>query len=105
MDKYSSDRSNRGISTGTELESKNAAHADRVVFRQVETNKGTKMVDFKGNVTTQKKFATLYKIRMTPTIWVVDGDGNALAEPIVGLSTPDYYGFYIDKAIDESLKK
>ena len=81
------------------------ANAPRVLFRQVETNKPVKMVDFKGDATTHRKFAAQYKIKLTPTIWFVDGDGNGLAEPIVGLTTPDYYGYYLDKAIEESLAK
>ena len=84
---------------------KDPANAGRVVFRQVEINKQDKMVDFKGDVTTHRKFAQRYKIRLTPTIWFVDGDGNPLAEAIVGLRTPDYYGYYLEQAIDESLKK
>lgn len=84
---------------------KNPANAGRVVFRQVEIDKQDKMIDWKGDVTTHRKFAQRYKIRLTPTIWFVDGDGNTLVEPIVGLRTPDYYGYYLEQAIDESLKK
>ena len=84
---------------------KDPSNAGRVVFRQVEINKQDKMVDFKGDVTTHRKFAQRYKIRLTPTIWFVDGDGNPLAEAIIGLRTPDYYGYYLEQAIDESLKK
>ena len=84
---------------------KDPANAGRVVFRQIEIDRHDKMVDFKGEVTTHRKFAQRYKIRLTPTIWFVDGNGNTLAEPIVGLRTPDYYGFYLEQAIDESLKK
>ncbi len=82
-----------------------AANAVRVMFRQVETDRMTKMVSFNGEVLRHRQFAQKYRIKLTPTIWIVDGDGNALADPIVGLTTPDYYGYYIDKAIDESLKK
>ena len=84
---------------------KDPANTARVVFRQVEIDKQDRMVDFKGDVTTHRKFAQRYKIRLTPTIWFVDGDGNTLAEPIIGLRTPDYYGYYLEQAIDESLKK
>ena len=82
-----------------------AANADRILFRQVETDKPTRLVDFNGDVTTHRKLAARYKVRLTPTIWFVDGDGNVLHDPIVGLTTPDYYGYYLDRAIDESLKK
>ena len=81
------------------------ANAARVMFRQVETDRMTKMVDFKGEPLRHRQFAARYKIKLTPTIWIVDGDGNSLADPIVGLTTPDYYGYYLDRAIDEAGKK
>lgn len=84
---------------------RNAANANRVMFRQVETDRTTKMVDFKGEPIRHRQFAMRYKIKLTPTIWIVDGDGNSLGDPIVGLTTPDYYGYYLDKAIDDALKK
>jgi thioredoxin-related protein len=81
------------------------AYANRVIFRQVETNKSNRLVDFGGRSTTHREFAARYKIRLTPTIWFVDGDGNALAEPIVGLPTIDFYGAYLDQSIADSLAK
>lgn len=81
------------------------AYADRVLFRQVEIDRADRLVDFGGHLTTHREFASRYKIRLTPTIWFVDGDGNELVEPIVGLRTVDFYGFYLDQAITEALAK
>ena len=81
------------------------ANANRVLFRQVETDQSYRLVDFSGSVTTHRKFASRYKIQLTPTIWLVDGDGNVLVEPIVGLRTVDFYGAYLDQAIADSLAK
>ena len=81
------------------------ANADRVLFRQVEIDKPTKLVDFKGEATTHRKFAQRYKIDLTPTIWFVDGEGRTLADPIVGLPTIDFYGAYLDQRIDDSLAR
>jgi thioredoxin-related protein len=81
------------------------AYAGRVLFRQVEIDKALRLVDFGGRATTHREFASRYKIRLTPTIWFVDGEGNALTEPITGLRTADFYGFYLDQAIADSLAK
>ena len=81
------------------------AYAGRVLFRQVEIDKPLRLVDFGGRVTTHREFAARYKIRLTPTIWFVDGEGTALAEPIVGLPTIDFFGAYIDQRIADSLAK
>ena len=81
------------------------AYAGRVLFRQIEIDKALRLVDFGGRATTHREFASRYKIRLTPTIWFVDGEGNALTEPIIGLRTVDFYGFYLDQAITDSLAK
>ena len=84
---------------------RDTAYSGRVVFRQVEIDQPNRLVDFGGRATTHREFASHYKIRLTPTIWFVDGEGNALAKPIVGLPTIDFYGAYLDQAIADSLAK
>ena len=81
------------------------AYAGRVLFRQVEIDKPLRLVDFAGRATTHRDFAARYRIRLTPTIWFVDGEGTALAEPIVGLPTIDFFGAYLDQRIGDSLAK
>lgn len=84
---------------------RNPGYADKVVFRQVDMRSNNKLLDFSGNATTYARFARLHKIVLTPTIKLFDADGNSLTEPLVGLSTPDFYGVYLDRAIDEALAK
>ncbi|MEP7084884.1 MAG: thioredoxin fold domain-containing protein, partial [Betaproteobacteria bacterium] len=81
------------------------AYAGRVMFRHVEIDKPKPLVDFAGNATSHREFASRYKIRLTPTIWFVDRAGNTLAEPIVGLPTLDFFGAYLDQRISDSLVK
>ena len=81
------------------------AYAGRVLFRQVEIDRPDPLVDFAGRATTQQEFASRYQIRLTPTIWFVDGAGNVLADPIVGLPTLDFFGAYLDQSIADSLAK
>ena len=84
---------------------RDSAYAGRVVFRQIEIDKLKPLVDFAGAATSHRDFAARYKIRLTPTIWFVDGAGNTLAEPIVGLPTLDFFGAYLDQRINDSLVK
>ena len=81
------------------------AFAGRAIFRQVEIDQPLQLVDFGGRATTHGAYATRFKVRLTPTIWFVDGDGNALTEPIVGLRTVDFYGWYLEQAIAEAQAK
>ena len=77
----------------------------KVLMRQVEIGASGKLRDFNGKMTTQGDFATLNKVRLTPTIKVYGPDGRELAAPIVGLAIADYYGGYIDDAINQGLDK
>ena len=81
------------------------AYAGRVLFRQVEIDKAKRLVDFAGAATSHRDFASRYNIRLTPTIWFVDGEGRTLGDPLVGLPTIDFYGAYLDQRIDDSLAR
>ncbi len=84
---------------------RNPEYENRVIFRQVDLRSQRKLVDFSGNLTTHAQFCKQHKIKLTPTIKLFDATGNSLTEPLVGLSTPDFYGAYLDAAIDEALGK
>lgn len=81
------------------------AFAARAVFRQVEIDKPDALVDFDGRRTTHRELAARFRVRFTPTIWFVDGEGKPLVEPIVGLRTVDFYGWYLEQAIEQSQQK
>jgi len=84
---------------------RNPEYANKVIFRQVDLHSQRKLVDFSGNETTYARFCRQHKIKLTPTIKLFDAAGNSLTEPLVGLSTPDFYGAYLDAALDEALGK
>lgn len=84
---------------------RNPASNAKVLIRQVEIGADDKLRDFNGKMTTQGDFATLNKVRLTPTIKVYGPDGRELAAPIVGLAIADYYGGYIDDAINQGIEK
>jgi thioredoxin-related protein len=72
---------------------------DRVVYRQVEVDTTDALVDFAGASITHRDLAQRYNIRFTPTVLLVDGDGKPLADPLIGFTSPDFYGAYIEEAI------
>lgn len=81
------------------------AFAARAVFRQVEIDTLDPLVDFEGRASSHRDFAARFNIRFTPTIWFVDAQGKSLVEPIVGLRTPDFYGWYLEQAIADAQAK
>lgn len=84
---------------------RNADYDTKVMMRQIDIGNDAKLLDFKGKLTTQSKFANLHKVRMVPTVKFFDAEGNEMADPIVGLLTPDFYGGYLDSAIEQALAK
>ena len=81
------------------------AYRAKAMFRQIEIDRRIPLVDFDGSRVTHRQFAMRHKITLTPTIHFVDGRGNDLVPPIVGLPTLDFFQSYLDSAIDDSRKK
>lgn len=59
---------------------------------------------FDGRPTTTSRVATRHGDRPAPTV-LLDGKGRMLSKPVVGLTTVDYYGMYLDEAIDTAVAK
>jgi thioredoxin-related protein len=78
---------------------RDAGWARTAIYRQIDADKKTPMKDFEGKATTHEAFVQKMKMQLTPTVAVVDAAGNALAEPIVGVATWDYYGYNVEEAI------
>ncbi len=74
----------------------------RAIYRQVEIDKAESLVDFGGQNITHRDLALRFKVKVTPTLWLVDGRGEALGKPLVGLMTPDFYGAYLERAINDA---
>jgi thioredoxin-related protein len=78
---------------------RDAGWARTAIYRQIDVDKTSALIDFEGNKTTHEKFAIKYKLTFTPTVLVVDSKGAALADPIVGIAGWDFYGTYVEEAI------
>jgi thioredoxin-related protein len=78
---------------------------DRALFRQIEMDRTLPLVDFDGKTTTHEDFAARLRMSLSPTVLVVDGNGSVLSGPLVGLMTVDFYGAYLENALDEAAKK
>lgn len=78
---------------------------DRAIFRQVAIDRTLPVRDFDGTVTTHKAIAERYGVIFSPTVLVIDGRGEKLAEPIIGLTTIDFYGAYVQNALAAGTRK
>lgn len=50
-------------------------------------------------------FARRYGIRFYPSVLMLDRRGQALTEPLIGISSADFYGYYLDQAIEQALTR
>ena len=60
---------------------------------------------FDGQMTTPADQARAWKARFTPTVMFYGPDGRELAERLVGIAVPDFYGEYLEARLAEARKK
>jgi thioredoxin-related protein len=85
--------------------SRNPDYQSKLVMRRVEKTGFTSVKDFDGSTEDHRRFSSEHGIRLVPTVMLFDTKGRRLGKPLVGLTTVDYYGYYLDQAIDEALAK
>lgn len=83
--------------------SRNPEYQGKVVMRRVDGGSGMSLKDFAGRKQGHRQFASAQSVSLTPTVMVFDSQGKPLAKPVVGLTTVDYYGYYLDQAIDQGV--
>lgn len=81
---------------------KDPANAQRALFRQIDLDSDAALTDFAGQATTHRRLARTLGAKFTPTVAVLDAEGRTLGEPIVGMRLADFYGQYVENAIDEA---
>ena len=84
---------------------RNAGYREKLVFLQVNVDSDAKLVDFQGKATTHAAVSRQYRIKQMPTVMLFGSGGESLAEPLVGFTGSDYYGYYLDQRIDTAVAK
>ncbi|TAL86132.1 MAG: hypothetical protein EPN74_05940 [Rhodanobacter sp.] len=84
---------------------RNPDYAGKVLIRQMDMTSSRALVDFRGRATTEQHYAARLKITFAPTVMVFTPDGKPAGKPLVGLGPADYYGGYMDQAIDAGLAR
>lgn len=76
---------------------------DKVVMREVVLDTNATLRDFNGEAVAIRDFAGRYGVRSVPTVIVFDGNGSQVTQPLIGLSGSDFYGLYLEQAIEAGL--
>ncbi|MFQ5642794.1 MAG: thioredoxin family protein [Thiogranum sp.] len=77
----------------------------RVLMRKLVLDPGIRIIDFTGKQTDATHLASRYKVFVTPTLLFVDRHGAELAERMVGVTTLEFYGGYLDQALDTARER
>lgn len=82
---------------------KDPGFASRIVLREVVLDSGFTLRDFSGDTISHGGFADREGVFLVPQVSFFGPTGSALAEPLVGVVTMDFYGWYVDKRINRAL--
>jgi thioredoxin-related protein len=85
--------------------SRNMEYQQKLVMRDIDSRGSTMMRDFDGKLVDHNQFSRKHGVRMVPSVMLFDTEGRRLTKPLIGLSTVDYYGSYLDDAIDQAIDK
>ena len=87
------------------LEPLSADRASHVRLVEVDVTSSAPLSDFAGAKLSQAEFARAQNVRIVPTLGFYGSGGERLAEPLVGLTVPDFYGDYLDARLAEARKR
>ena len=82
---------------------RNADWRAALEFRQITVDDGKSLVDFDGKTVDNIAFAKKRKATFTPTVMVVDGNGQLLGDPLAGVANFDFYGAYVDGLVNKAI--
>jgi hypothetical protein len=76
-----------------------------VLIRKVYIDSEETLRDFSGAPVTGAELAARYGVKLTPIVVFLGPEGEELAERMIGISSPDYYGAYLDEHIATALQQ
>ena len=77
-------------------------YMNKIIIREIQTDSFKTIRDFEGNDIEAMDLAQHYQATLAPTLVFIDSGGRQLVEKMVGVTTPDFYGGYLDRAINQS---
>ncbi len=80
-------------------------YEQRVLMRKLVVDRDSRLIDFAGKPVYVSDLADRYRAFVTPTLLFVDSSGRELAERMVGVTTLEFYGGYLDQALDAAQDK
>lgn len=80
-------------------------YASRIILREVVIDSALTLTDFDGNDLTHGRFAEDRGVMLVPTVRFLDSRGETVADPLVGVTNLEFYGWYLDQRIQIAMKR
>ena len=74
-----------------------------LIMREVDIDSRASLKGFDGKPESPATFSRRYRVKRFPTVVVVDDRGEPVAPPVVGLIADDFYGVYLEQAVEAGL--
>ena len=84
--------------------SQNPGYQKKLIIRELKIDENKKIIDFDGRPVAVKELARRYNASLTPTLMFLDKTGKQLTKNHVGITTPEFFGFYLDQSIEAALE-
>jgi len=78
-------------------------YQNKIIIRKIVLDEVGALRDFQGKLIGSADLESRYNISITPTIIFFDHQGKELAKRMIGVGTIDFFGGYLDNAIDKSV--
>ncbi len=78
-------------------------YGDRLLIRAVRADSAKPLRDFSGKQTDHESFARREGAYLTPLVRLYAPDGTALATPLLGYTSPDFYGGELEGRIEKAI--
>lgn len=78
-------------------------HRPELVIREIKIPGFEEVRNRENHLLAPDAFARSYAISFYPSVLMLALDGTPLAEPLVGISSADFYGYYLDQTIEQAL--
>ena len=79
-------------------------HPERVLIRELNLDSTSSITGFDGRPASCWSVANGYGALFSPTVLLVGPGGTELTDRIIGLNTPEMYGWYLDRAIETATR-
>ena len=77
----------------------------RFALVEVDIRGEAPLAAFSGARTTHARFSATSGVKWVPTLIFVDASGNALTDPLIGLTVPDLYQGLLERRLEQAIEK